>query len=434
MTFSIFPSKIEAGKLDIENIPFSIRELIDECVSLLAMLATDSNVRMISHISSNIPDKINGDPTRIRQIIINLMSNAFKFTKEGFILLKVDYHDNQQQLYFSVQDTGIGLSQEQQKKLFQSFSQADSSTTRKYGGTGLGLAICKSLAKMMGGDISVDSKAGEGSTFWFSIKHDEGTQKIAQDDSIKPLANKTCLIVDTLDKSSIAIQELLTPWGVKSEILSPNSSITSVPDIAILSRYLAKETLQTLKSQLTCPILILARAGDTIAPENAVIPNPIISAQLLTKLRNELGIKEETSNATSQKEQNPVYDLNVMVVEDNNVNQMVIKGLLAKFGIKPVIAEDGQVALDEYSSQKTPFDLILMDCEMPILDGYEATREIRSIERNEGTVTPVPIIGLSAHAMSDFRDMAIEAGMDDFLSKPLKKDDLHKKLLGLQTH
>ncbi|MBV1921019.1 MAG: hypothetical protein KUG73_10075, partial [Pseudomonadales bacterium] len=347
-------SKIEAGKLDIENIPFSIRELIDECVSLLAMLTTDSNVRMISHISANIPDEINGDPTRIRQIIINLMSNAFKFTKEGFILLKVDYHDNQQQLYFSVQDTGIGLSQEQQKKLFRSFSQADSSTTRKYGGTGLGLAICKSLAKMMGGDIGVDSKEKQGSTFWFSVKHDESTQTASKSEHTKPLANKFCLIIDTLEESSIAIQLLLTLWGAETEILPSSSIIRSKPDVAILSRYLDKETLQILKSQLTCPIIIISRAGDKADSENASISNPIITTQLLKKLKSELGIRGKTSKLLCKKEQNPVYDLNVMVVEDNNVNQMVIKGLLAKFGIKPIIAEDGQVALDEYSSTKKP--------------------------------------------------------------------------------
>jgi len=427
-------SKIEAGKLDIENIPFSIRELFDECVSLLAMLATDSNVRMISHISANIPDVINGDPTRIRQIIINLMSNAFKFTKEGFILLKVDYHDNQQQLYFSIQDTGIGLSQEQQQKLFKSFSQADSSTTRKYGGTGLGLAICKSLAKMMGGDIGVDSKEKQGSTFWFSVKHDESTQTTSKSEPTKPLANKSCLIIDTLAESSVATQQLLTHWGAETEILPSSSNIRSKPDIAILSRYLDKETLQIVKSQLTCPIITISRAGDKIDSENASISNPIIATQLLKKLKSELGIRKKVSKLLREKEKNPVYNLNVMVVEDNNVNQMVIKGLLAKFGIKPIIAEDGQVALDEYASTKTPFDLILMDCEMPILDGYEATREIRILERKDGTVPPVPIIGLSAHAMSDFRDMAIDSGMDDFLSKPLKKDDLHKKLQALQAN
>ena len=421
-------SKIEAGKLEIENISFSIRSLIDECISLLSMLATEGSVQIISHVAENIPDNIQGDPARIRQIILNLMSNAFKFTEKGFVLLKVDYSTQQTQLVFSVKDTGIGLTPEQQGKLFTSYSQAESSTSRKYGGTGLGLSICKSLSEMMGGEIGVNSKKNIGSEFWFTTKYQSSQNNIKQ-----PLAGKHIVIADPLTESGIAIQQTLHYWGAKSTLFNPKQEINTAnnqpeADIIIASNYHSKEVLSQLTTMYSCPVISVAHTGEPADPFiKHVISSPIIYQQLFNKILTVLEIT--FSNTHKVESKNQTFDLHVMVVEDNNINQMVIKGLLNKFGIQPIVVENGEIAVQKHGSTKKPFDLILMDCEMPVMDGYEATQIIRSSESESTQNTP--IIGLSAHASSDYRDTAIHAGMDDFLSKPINKNDLLQALSNL---
>ena len=426
-------SKIEAGKLEIENISFSIRSLIDECISLLSMLATEGNVQMISHVAENIPDNLQGDPTRIRQIILNLMSNAFKFTEEGFVLLKVEYNETKDQLLFSVKDTGIGLTPEQQDKLFTSYSQAESSTSRKYGGTGLGLAICKSLATMMGGEIGVNSNKGEGSEFWFTTAIQAAEQTVGQDNTQYPLAGKNIIIADSLTELLMAMQQTVLFWGAKCTLFQAKNEvnpakISSKADIIIASNYLPKEVLSQLVNMHSCPIISIAHAGENVDPSiNNTISSPIIYQQLFNKILSVLDIKSDNTHKVTSKEK--TFNLHVMVVEDNRINQMVIKGLLNKFGIQPIVVENGAIAVQEYTSTNKPFDLILMDCEMPVMDGYEATQRIRRLETQSDHMTS--IIGLSAHATSEFRDSAINAGMDDFLSKPINRKELQQTLTNL---
>ncbi len=321
-------SKVEAGKLELEEIDTDLTELIDDCISLFRHQCLSKGLNLLSVISPDVKTTVRTDPTRLRQVIINLVGNAIKFTHEGEITvnLSVDQEDasrsDVQTIRFEVVDSGIGLSAEAQGQLFQSFTQTDRSTTRKYGGTGLGLAITKQIIELMGGEIRVESEPGKGSTFWFSISMLLGDDK------------------------------------------------------------------------------------------------PV-----------ELNTKAEES----QDHRGRFDHLRVLVAEDNQVNQLVIKGLLKKLNITPHLTRDGKAALDAYTDSAEPYDLIFMDCEMPIMDGWESTTSIRAYPRLRANGEKVSIIGLSAHAMSMERHKAIKLGMDAYLSKPVSLKDITNQLseLGL---
>ncbi len=309
-------SKIEAGMLKLEKIPFDLKQLISECGQLFSIPAEKKGVELVWKISSDVPQYIKSDPTRLRQIINNLLSNSLKFTAKGKIEISVKRqvstaNENQILLCFAIKDSGIGISSENLGKLFQSFQQADDSTTRKYGGTGLGLTICKQLTELLGGEITVESIVGLGTVFHFSISACEA-------------------------KKSDIIEE-----------------------------------------------------GDL---ERFDLPN-------LSRLR-------------------------VLIAEDNPVNMLVITRLLQKTGIAMVVAEDGQKAVSLYTDQPVPFDLILMDCEMPNMDGFSASKAIRELEAANGT-RQIPIIALTAHATEDIKERCIEFGMDDYLPKPIDMKQLN---------
>ncbi|MDX1695828.1 MAG: 7TM diverse intracellular signaling domain-containing protein [Ketobacteraceae bacterium] len=317
-------SKIQAGKLDLECINFSLSGLMQECISIFSVTAEQKQVAFAYHVSHQVPDMICGDPTRLRQIILNLLGNAFKFTEQGRITLSVDLkaqHGEEVELLFKVIDSGIGISDVQQKKLFQSFHQADGSTTRKYGGTGLGLAISKQLSELMGGEIGVTSKQKQGSTFWFTIK--------------ATMAGKAGARSDHPERTS----------------------------------------------------------------DQSALEKPLYT-------------------------QSP--DKKVLVAEDNNVNQIVIKGLLAKFGITPILASNGLEAVETFKQEES-IDLIFMDCEMPEMDGFTATAQIRSLEAH-GKGHHIPIVALTAHALPEHQSKCLAAGMDDHLAKPIDLDDLAAKI------
>lgn len=427
-------SKIEAGKLEIEHIEFSIRQLVDECVSLFATMAADNPVRLISSVDVLVPDLVKGDPTRVRQILVNLMSNAFKFTEKGYVLLKVEMADDNGQICFSVTDTGLGLSDEQQSRLFQAFSQADSSTTRKYGGTGLGLAICKSLANLMGGDIGVNSTPGKGSTFWCKVK----AYIVAPVAPIAALKGKQIVILESSPIAAQAIKNCLQAWSADPVVHDIEMPIVSGDDskkydVALVSRYLTAKQLEMFGGALQCPIVHMAKAGESISlVENGVVPMPLVSRQLLSQLEIALGVQQQDSKNQNKSKEKRSYNLRVLVAEDNDVNRMVVKGMLKKFGVEPVIAEDGQVAVEQVQQTQESFDLILMDCEMPVMDGFESTRQIKALQK-ENSVENSIIVGLSAHALAESKEAAFAAGMDGYLAKPLKADDLEKVLLSVEA-
>ncbi|MHA7881473.1 MAG: ATP-binding protein [Saccharospirillum sp.] len=305
-------SKIEAGKLELEAIPFNLKEVIDTTLALFLKQAEEKSLAVGAEIAPDIPVNVIGDPTRLRQILLNLFSNAFKFTDNGEITIDVHPVNAQGKLRFSVTDTGPGISVSDQANLFNAFSQAKSSTSRQFGGTGLGLAICKRLVELMGGTIGVDSQPGRGSTFWF---------------------------------------ELALPAWLSDQADTPRGR-----------------------------------------------PEPEASQGID-------GVKGQQ----------------ILLVEDNKVNQKVAEGLLKRLGVTVVTANHGEAALAQLRSSPNTPDLILMDCEMPVMDGYQATRAIR---RLPAPLCNVPIIGLSAHAMSEHRQRALEAGMNDYLTKPLRREAL----------
>ena len=308
-------SKIEAGKLDIEIIRFDLREVINDLVTLHALKAEQKGVILRSKIDEALPQRVMGDPTRLRQIVINLISNALKFTEQGEINVRLQVlatEADKLRVRIEVQDTGVGISEDVQQKLFTAFTQADGSTTRKYGGTGLGLAIVRQLVGLMHGDIGVDSRPGEGSTFWFEVP--------------------------------------------------------------------------------------LGRAADSDEPED--------------------GQTAETADHS------PLSGT-ILLAEDNPVNQMVAAKMLEKSGIDCVIANNGAEALQKLETHR--FDAVLMDCQMPEMDGFEATRRIREQEQAAG-VDRIPVIAMTANVMEGDRELCLQAGMDDYLGKPVKQEELEHKL------
>ncbi|MEZ5506832.1 MAG: 7TM diverse intracellular signaling domain-containing protein [Gammaproteobacteria bacterium] len=410
-------SKIEAGKLSLENIEYSVRDLLDECLALFSNSTDNRPVRLILHVEPGVPERICGDPTRMRQIIMNLVGNAIKFTNSGHIVVRAGFQDRASELVISVQDTGIGISREQQIKLFQSFSQADSSTTRKYGGTGLGLAICRSLVNLMGGEINLNSQPGVGSTFTLRIP----TRIISRPQPVPALLHKTVRVVDPLPEFRAAIADMLTSWGcvVASEDAAESANL---PDALLLSQYLPAREQERWLQRCNCPRLLLQLPGQGSSRQDGTLSEPVTQEMLRTALLQQMvGVDRVTTHKPSLA---LFSHLRVLVAEDNAVNQMVIRGLLKKFAIVPDIAADGLEAIHYAQTSDSPYDLILMDCEMPNLDGYQATRQLLQLPCCRHT----RIVGLSAHAMQEHRDAAMAAGMEAFLTKPVSVEELEEEL------
>ena len=418
-------SKIEAGKLELENIRLSLRSLLDECMALFASATDNKPVRLILHVETSVPDQITGDPTRLRQAIMNLVGNAIKFTERGHVILHAGYSDTSKQLRISVIDTGIGISADEQAKLFQSFSQADSSTTRKYGGTGLGLAICRSLIHLMNGSIELQSAPGQGSTFTLTIP----TAAESRVEIVPVLKGRRVLIIDPLPAFRAALTDMLVAWGCDAR--SAGTELNPVCDLAILSRHLPEAEYDSWLRRLRCPLLLVPGKTNTddpasgaapVRPDQRLLVEPITQESLRMQLLELFAGQERASVIRAH---DPVFSqLRVLVAEDNPVNQMVIRGLLKKFGVVPDIANDGLEAIHNAQSADAPYDLIFMDCEMPNLDGYQATRQLRQLPGCRHT----RIVGLSAHAMSEHRDAALEAGMVAFLTKPVAVEALEQQL------
>lgn len=409
-------SKIEAGKLPLENIEFNLRNLLDECISLFARTNESKPIRVILHVSSDTPNLTRGDPTRLRQIIINLLGNAVKFTERGYVVLKTHYDNMEGLLTLSIVDTGIGISPSQQSTLFQSFAQADSSTTRRFGGTGLGLSISQSLVELMNGEIGVVSEEGVGSTFWFTLPY----PIVESVEALPTLLNKSVLIIDPLPEFQQGVSEILSTWGMKPILLHEAHSDIKL-DLIIQNDDLAQEQLESIKA-IACPRLHVHSTPQEEEPSTNCLYEPVTQTHLRQAIL--LQLIGDTQSVDTTNNQRDFSQLKVLVAEDNMVNQMVIRGLLKKFKISPAIACDGLEAVRNVEQSSEPYDLIFMDCEMPNLDGYKATQQLQTLPACERT----RIVGLSAHAMEEHRQAGLNAGMAAFLTKPVNLDTLAEEL------
>ena len=445
----LYFSKIESGKLELEKQPFSLRLCLEDSLDLVVMNAAVNNIELLLDISEDTPQQIIGDVTRLRQIIVNLLSNAVKFTEQGEITVSVNIikkNDSQVEIQFSVSDTGIGIPQDRMDRLFKSFSQVDSSTTRKFGGTGLGLTISKLLSELMGGRIWVESEAGKGSTFHFTIFAEISDEPITEysKEFIQVFSDKKILIVDDNETNRRILSMQVEKWGFKATTATSGKEalgllVRNTPfDVMLLDFQmpemdgfsLAKEIHKLPKYQ-SAKIIILSSAGqagkeliDAKKNIRAFLVKPVKQSQLYYKMAEFFERRKNVDRGKSRKilfdakiqEENP---LTILLAEDNIVNQKVALHILQKMGYRADLAANG---LEVISALKRQFyDVILMDVQMPEMDGLNATSEIHKIwPQNKHP----RIIAMTANTMQGDREKCINAGMDDYISKPIHVEEL----------
>ncbi|MEZ9601447.1 response regulator, partial [Vibrio sp. 10N.286.46.A8] len=447
-------SKIEAGKLDIEKVDFQLENVLDNITNLVGLRASDRGLELLIQVDRDVPTNLIGDPLRLGQILINLSNNAVKFTEKGEVKISISVAERQGddiKLNFAVSDSGIGMKQEQASKLFTKFTQADSSTTRKYGGTGLGLAISKELSQLMGGDIHVSTELGKGSTFSFTIAT-RVSHSIQQHRVVVPASINTLkvLVVDDNSSARLIVGDIL-------ESLKLTPTLSSSVDEALIELHTADaqnkpfdlvisdwkmpkrdgvDLLAELKNgqQLTMPKIMMLTAYDReelaelIEQRGFEVPSildkPITSSHLYDSIVSLYGLDSDRVSRSELEQQNQLANVqqlagaNILLVEDNEINQELATELLEGQQIKVTIAENGQQAIDLYQQAITddvPFDGILMDCQMPVMDGYEATLHIR----NKIKDTQTPIIAMTANVMERDKEKALNCGMTDIIAKPI---------------
>ncbi|HBM22535.1 MAG TPA: hybrid sensor histidine kinase/response regulator [Alcanivorax sp.] len=440
-------SRIESGKLELEYQEVDVEHLVDDCVRLFSLRASETRVPLYTFIDSRVPQRIHTDPIRVKQVLTNLLSNAYKFTDQGQVALHLSMRqppDDQGQcvMMLEVVDTGIGLDEAQQQNLFQVFSQGARGSRHKSQGAGLGLTICKRLTELLGGEIGVSSSLGRGATFWITLP----TRVGAPSREKNPLAGHQVMMINENASLSLSLSQLMARWGLGviefadcEQALAGLSADTLRADILLASEAnLARRgELIHIRNRLgDPPLLILQATGAEITGElpgdMLLVETPVSSRALKhtlsTQLQERLDQAEPADSAPSGASEHPgLRRLNVMVVEDNAVNQLVIDSILRSIGIHATLLNDGAQALRRVSERPGNWDVIFMDCEMPVMDGYQSTREIRLFEQSRD-VDPCWIIALSAHAAGDYVQKARDAGVDDYLSKPVSRSQVLEAL------
>jgi signal transduction histidine kinase/CheY-like chemotaxis protein len=442
-------SKIEAGKLHMESIEFSVREMLEETLKPFALRAHEKQCELMVDVKPSVPDALVGDPLRIRQVLVNLISNAIKFTDRGEIVVRVERtrvrEDDRASVRFSVSDTGIGISREKQASIFRAFTQGDGSTTRQYGGTGLGLTICQQLVELMGGRIWVESEPHRGSAFHFVVTLPVSTRSVTPKFLPQPdeLVNMSTLVVDDNATNRRILVELLANWGMQAVATADGLEALRAADEAARPFSLAlidmniggksgvdiASALRRLKNCATTPILLLTSADQPPDSAHTTVVNgflvkPIGQQALLEAIRRLVGSRLTVDHQPAAPAVTPMRAarrLRVLVAEDNPVNQKLARHLLERRGHTPILVGNGREAVE--TIRRDHFDLVLMDLQMPEMDGFEATAAIRARER-DAAIPRVPIIALTAHAMQGDRQRCLDADMDGYVAKPIKPVEL----------
>ncbi len=447
-------SKIEAGKLEFETIEFDLYSLVEDCTEVLAEQAHTKKLEILCNFEKDIPKKVTGDPTRIRQVLTNLLGNAVKFTTEGEVTVQISFADDtpdSHRLRFSVVDTGVGISEEALSRIFESFAQADGSTTRQYGGTGLGLAISKELIEGMNGKFHVVSEIGKGSVFWFELELPPVETDSEDPIFYKQLQGLRALILEpnnsNREKLSLILNshrmecnshhsgKLALDWirnadnnDCPIDLIVFNAKLSDMPGDVFVRCIEADPAYDNIK---LIPMTSVVEQLPDLYPHNnprisGQITKPVRSSELLTMVAHsvdlEVGADQEASKGDIKKD--ILYaDIKILVVEDNVVNQEVALGMLDMLGFHADVADNGKEGLALLQSDQ--YDLVFMDCQMPVLDGYEATKQIRLLDSE---LCNTPIIALTANAMTGDAEKCLNAGMDDYLSKPFEAEALEEKI------
>src|SRR5882762_4017859 len=453
-------SKIEAGRVDLEAIDFNLRDCLEMSLKTLAVRADEKGLELLCEVAPEVPEVVRGDSGRLRQVIINLAGNAIKFTDRGEVGLKVQVEATNEydcKLRFTVADSGIGIPKEKLQSIFDPFSQADTSTTRKYGGTGLGLTISSRLVGMMGGKIWVESELGRGSQFHFTARFGIADTKVIEVGAIAPpeiLRGVSVLVVDDNRTNRRILEGMLKRWEMKvtcveggDEALAqlcaalesgkPYGLVLTDMHMPGMDGFALVERIRRRPELSTATIMMLTSAGhrgDAARCQelgvSAYLLKPIRQSELREAVARVLGAKEQKgaipliTRYSLQDAREPTGSLRVLVAEDNLVNQRLVTRLLEKRGHFVVVAGNGREAL--VALKKESFDLVLMDVQMPVMDGFEATAAIRKREGGKGI--RVPVVALTAHAMKGDREKCLAGGMDGYLTKPIRPQQLDELL------
>jgi CheY-like chemotaxis protein/signal transduction histidine kinase/streptogramin lyase len=454
-------SKIEAGRMELENTEFDFREVVEGVADILSVKAEEKGLELLCYVEPTLPNWVHGDPMRLRQVLVNLVGNAIKFTESGEVSIKVEGAEggiktNNQvkkvDLHFMVSDTGIGLSEEQQAKIFEKFTQADSSTTRKFGGTGLGLSISKSLVELMGGSLWLESEVGLGSTFHINLSLPLSAGKVVRpvEYSYPNFKEVYVLVVDDNSTNRLILQKTLGAWGFRVEEASSAAAALSLLrqgstkfNLIILDYQMPEmdgvELARTIRTELKLTEVKLVLLSSLGGIDNqmqqelgiaASISKPVKQSKLFDilmqvlrtdKQPSQTPAKHIASTSVSKLKRRP----RILLVEDNEDSQKLAEKILEKAGYRVDVRGNGQAAVE--AVREIYYDLILMDVQMPVMDGFTATREIRARERKNGQER-IPIIALTAHALQGYREKCLQHGMDDYISKPLRKKTLLEKV------
>ena len=450
-------SKIEAGKLDFDAIEFNLRVSFSETLKMLSLRAHEKGLELVCQIPPDVPDQLVGDPGRLRQVVVNLAGNAIKFTEHGEVVFRVRKESETENgicLHFSVADTGIGIPSEKQRTIFEAFTQADSSMTRKFGGTGLGLTISSRLVEGMGGRMWVESEPGQGTTFHFTVNL--GLQKDSPSAPVPreavDLRDLPVLVVDDNSTNRRLLHEILTHWQMRPTLADSGRAALAALKLAKeagerfplilvdaqmpeMDGFALVERIKRNPDLIGATIMMLTSAGlrgDAVRCRelgiHAYLTKPITQAELWEAIQLALGTAEQQEGQTVLVTRHSLHkthkQVHILLAEDNAVNQALAVRLLEKRGFMITVASDGREAVA--ALRKQPFDLVLMDVQMPGMDGFETTRAIRVQEKVSGG--HIPIIAMTAHAMKGDRERCLEAGMDGFLSKPIQPKELFEAI------